>query len=100
MPWDVIASVSSALIALAALLFSILSFKRQQDRADTYEKAAIKPLLSIKSQNFSNLKSIRLVNYGVGPAIIKKAEFRRSHDSKPTNKIVDLFNLDIEETLN
>lgn len=35
------------------------------------------------------------MNYGVGPAVIRKAEFRRGPDGIPTNKIIDLFNLNI-----
>ena len=95
MKWEIIASVSSALIALCALLFSVFSFKKQQDRADAHAKTAVKPLLSIKSQNYVDLKSIRLINYGVGPAVIRKVEFRRAPDGKSTNNIVDLFNLNI-----
>lgn len=95
MEWEAIASVSSALIALSALVFSVFSFQKQQDRADKHAKAAVKPLLSIKSQNLLDLKSIRLINYGLGPAVIRKAEFYRTPDSKSTNRIVDLFNLKI-----
>jgi hypothetical protein len=92
---EIIASICSVIIAFAALIFSIVSFKRQQDRADTYARASVKPLLSIKSQIYDDLKSIRIVNYGVGPAVIGKAEFRRGSEGVPTNKIVDLFNLNI-----
>jgi hypothetical protein len=92
---EIIASVSSAIIALVALIFSMVTLKRQQDRADTYARASVRPLLSIKSQNYLDLKSIRIVNYGVGPAVIRKAEFRRGSVGVPTNKIVDLFNLNI-----
>lgn len=92
---EIIASICSAIIAFAALIFSIVSFKRQQDRADAYARAGVKPLLSIKSQKFGHLKSIRIVNYGVGPAVIKMAEFRRGPEGVPTNEIVDLFNLNI-----
>lgn len=96
MKWEVIVSVSSALIALSALLFSVFSFKKQQDRADAYSKISVKPLLSIKSQNYVDLKSIQLINYGVGPAVIRKVGFRRAPDDESTNKIVDLFNLNID----
>lgn len=84
----------SVIIALGALGFSIYSFQRQQERADKYAQASVKPLLSIKSQGYTDLKSIRLMNYGVGPAIIRKAEFRRDPLEKPTNRLVNLFRLD------
>lgn len=95
MNWEVVASASSAIVAFAALIFSIISFRRQQERADIYARASVKPLLRIKSQNYNHLKSIRIVNYGVGPAVIRKAEFRRGPEGRPTNRIVDLFDLDI-----
>jgi len=95
MNWEVLASISSSIIAFAALIFSVASFRRQQARADLFARASVKPLLSIKSQKYIDLKSIRIVNYGVGPAVIRKAEFRRSREGEPTNKIVELFNLDI-----
>lgn len=88
-------SIASLIVALAALTFSIFSFKRQQDRAEVHARASVKPLLSIKSQTYTDLKSIRLFNYGVGPAIIIKAEFRRGREGPPTNNIVKLFSLDI-----
>jgi hypothetical protein len=88
---EITISICSAIIALAALMFSIVSFKHQQDRADSYARASVKPLLSIKSQTYVDLKSIRIVNYGVGPAVIRKAEFRRGSEGVPTNKIVDLL---------
>lgn len=88
-------SISSLLIALAALIFSIVSFKRQQSRAEVHAKMSVKPWLSIKSQRYEDLKSIQLVNHGIGPAIIKKAEFWRNNGQKPINNIVDLFDLKI-----
>lgn len=78
MRWQVTATITSVLIALLALAFSIYSFRKQQERADAYAKARVKPLLSIKSQTFLDLKSIRLTNYGLGPAVIGTAELRRA----------------------
>ena len=90
--WEIVIGASSAIIALSALLFSICSFRKQQRRADVYAKAAVKPFLSIKSKKYIDLKSIRLCNDGVGPAIIKKATFQYK-GGKPTNRIVELFSL-------
>jgi len=92
---EVVISIASLIVAFAALIFSITSFNRQQDRAEVHARASVKPLLSVRSQTYTDLKSIRLFNYGVGPAIIKKAEFRRGPEGPPTNSIVKLFALDI-----
>lgn len=92
MKLEIIASLGSTVIALVALIFSIVTFKRQQDRADAHARTSVKPLLSIKSQTYVDLKSIRILNYGVGPAVIRKAEFRRGPEGVPTNEIVRLFN--------
>lgn len=87
--------LSAVIIASTSLIFSIVSFKKQQARAEIHASASVKPLLSIKSQKYIDLKSIRIENYGVGPAVIRKAEFRRGPEGTPTNNIVDLFALDI-----
>lgn len=92
---QIVVSICSLIVAVAALVFSAVSFRRQQARAERQARASVKPLLSIRSQNFVNLKSIRLVNSGVGPAIIRKAEFRRGAGGVPTNKIQELFNLNV-----
>jgi len=92
---QIIVSVCSLIVAAAALTFSIVSFRRQQARAELQARASVKPLLSIRSQNYANLKSIRIVNSGVGPAIIRKAEFRRGADGVATDTIKDLFNLNV-----
>ena len=92
---EITINIASLVVALAALMFSIISFNHQQDRAELHARASVKPLLSIQSQTYTNLKSIRLFNYGVGPAIIKKAEFRRDSKGPTTNRIVELFTLDI-----
>jgi hypothetical protein len=90
-------ALASAVIALAALAFSAISFqrqqaqaKRQQDRAEELTMANVKPFLLIQSQTYQNLKSIRITNNGLGPAIIKLAEFRKPGGT-PTDKIVELF---------
>jgi hypothetical protein len=92
---QVFVTAAAAIVALAALVFSVFSFSRQQRRADIHARASVKPLLSIRSQNYDDRKSIRIVNSGVGPAIIKKVEFRRGPHGPPTNKLVDLFSLPI-----
>lgn len=95
MNWEAVTGISSVIVALAALVFSFLSFRSQQERADKYARASVKPLLSIKTQGFVDLKSIQVRNSGLGPAIVKKAEFRRASNDEPTTKVVELFKLNV-----
>ena len=90
---DIVTGIASALIALAALGFSIYSFKSQQARAEQHAVANVRPLLSMQSLNYVDHKAIKLMNYGLGPAIVKRAVF--SKGGKSTDRIVDLFQLDI-----
>jgi len=82
---------ASLIVALFALAFSIVSFDKQQSRAEVHARAIVKPWLLIKSQKYEDLKSIRLLNYGLGPAIIKKAEFLCGPEGVVTNNISKLF---------
>ena len=52
--------------------------------------ANVKPFLLIQSQTYESLKSTRITNNGLGPAIIKRAEFKKPGGT-PTDKIVELF---------
>ena len=92
---DIVTGIASALIALAALGFSIYSFKSQQTRAERHAVAIVRPLLSMRSLNYVDHKAIKLMNYGLGPAIIKRAAF--SKDGNSAERVVDLFQLDIEK---
>jgi len=90
-------ALASAIIALAALVFSIVSFNRQQIRADRQQARAeklavdsVKPLLWIQSQVYIDIKSIRLRNHGLGPAVIKSARFEKE-GYQPTDSVVKLF---------
>jgi hypothetical protein len=92
MNWATVAAMASALIALSALLFSVVSFRRQQARAEELARASVKPLLWIHPQRYVDRKALFLRNYGLGPAIIRDAKFMRDSQLS-TNRIVDLFNL-------
>lgn len=95
MDLDAIVGASSVLVAVAALVFAIYSFALQQARAERHAVASVKPLLAIRSLNYDHHKAILLVNYGLGPAIIRKAAF--SKGSRTTDRVVDLFDLPIEK---
>ena len=91
------AGFASVIIALSALVFSIVSFRQQQNRAEKQEDRAeklavdsVKPLLEIQHERYMRTKAIRLRNYGLGPAVVKVAQFTKGGGSL-TNKIVDLF---------
>ena len=91
-----LAAIASVIVAIAALIFSIVSFKRQQDRADQQQKRAeklavdsAKPLLWIQGQNYTHFKSVQLRNHGLGPAVIKLARFKKGVVT--TNNLVKLF---------
>ena len=92
--WDTIANIAAVTVALVALLFSVFSFRSQLNQAERIARANLKPLLSIRSQIYANLKSICVVNYGVGPAVVTKAEFCRTGNDS-TDRIVDLFDLPV-----
>ena len=87
--WSTIAAISSAVIALVALVYSVISFNKQQRRAEQHAQANMRPILKIRTQKYVNRKAIILRNVGIGPAIITNATF--SKECKSTNKIVDLF---------
>ena len=96
MTTESIAAIASVVVAVAALIFSILSFNRQQVRAEQQqlrsEKLAtdsVKPLLWIQPQNYTNMKSIQLRNFGMGPAVIKLARFEK--DGRITDNVIKLF---------
>lgn len=99
MNWATVAAVASALIALMALVFAVVSFARQQARADAQQAmaqalatASVKPLLWIHPQRYVDRKALFLRNYGLGPAIVRDVRFMRNSQSA-TNRIVDLFDL-------
>jgi hypothetical protein len=89
MKTQTIVALASAVIALAALAFSIFSFQRQQRRTERFETKKVKPLLWIRSETYTDQKSIQLWNYGLGPAIITSAQFEKG--DRRTHKIVELF---------
>jgi hypothetical protein len=93
MDWSIVSSISSAVIALAALIFSVQSFRRQQQWSEKNARANVRPFFWLKLQNYTDLKSIILCNEGVGPAIITAAEFTK--DGRSTSRLVDLMDLEI-----
>ena len=91
--WSAIGTMSSTIVAVAALFFSVLAFRSQQRWAERNAWANVRPFFWTKLQTYEDLKSIILRNDGVGPAVITRATFSRGE--KSTSRIVDLFDLDI-----
>ncbi|MFV8781986.1 hypothetical protein ACNKU7_06135 [Microbulbifer sp. SA54] len=82
---EIITGLSSVLIALCALLFSVYSFKTQQEREDLRATKSAQPILKIRTINYDGKLGIKLVNVGLGPAIITEARFTKNDIT--TNKI-------------
>jgi hypothetical protein len=92
-----ISAVASTLIALAALIFAVLSFRSQQARADKqqsqaekFDVSSVRPILRINAQNYVDLKSLQLCNHGLGPAILQNARFDKD-GACSTSNVVELF---------
>ena len=82
--WSAVAALISALIAIGALTFAVVSFRSQQ-------KWAVRPYFWVRSDYFTNQKAVVLCNDGVGPAVIEHAEF--SKNGRSEKRIVDLLDL-------
>jgi hypothetical protein len=69
-----VASVTTAVIALVIALRvdarASTRFRTQLDLTQKLAIANIKPVLGLVTAEFSNLKSIQLVNYGTGTAVV------------------------------
>ncbi|SRR6266403_2258865 len=88
----------SAFAALAAVIVAVCSERRNQKRFDEQLREArelaqanVKPLLTVSSQTYADLKSVRLTNRGIGSAVITKVEFSRGQ--RRTTDLVDLFQI-------
>lgn len=93
-----IASVLTAIVALVALIVAFFVERRNQARFEEQlrqsrdtAKANIKPLLIISSEVFDDVKSVRLINRGIGTAIITRVEFSRCEQR--TTNLVELFQI-------
>jgi hypothetical protein len=91
----------SAFAALAAVIVAVCSERRNQRRFDEQlresrelAQANVKPLLTVSSQTYEDLKSVRLTNRGIGSAVITKVEFSRGQQR--TTDLVDLFQINGE----
>jgi hypothetical protein len=110
-----IATILSALVAIGALIVAFLVERRNQARfkeqlrqsrdaesrnqarfeerlrqSRELAQANIKPILTISSENYEDRKSVRLINRGIGPAVITKVAFFRGKEP-PTANLVELF---------
>jgi hypothetical protein len=93
MDWSAVSGIASAVIALAALTFSVQSFKAQQRWSEKNARANVRPFFWTKLQTYQDLKSIILRNDGVGPAVVTTATFTKN--GRSTNRLVELFDVPI-----
>ena len=94
-----IAPLLSVLLAIGALIVASFVERRNQKRFEEQlrqsrelAQANIKPILTISSENYEHRKSVRLINRGIGPAVITKVAFFRGKEP-PTANLVELFHL-------
>jgi hypothetical protein len=78
---------------LAALIFSLRSFRAQQKWSEASAHASVKPFFWLKLQGYTDLKSVILIHDGAGPAVIASATF--TTNGRSTDRLVDLIDVDI-----
>jgi hypothetical protein len=95
-----VASVTTAVIALVIALRvdarASTRFRTQLDLTQKLAIANIKPVLGLVTAEFSNLKSIQLVNYGTGTAVITKVVI--SKVGRVERNVADLFSFEVPIT--
>jgi hypothetical protein len=96
--WQTVAVVAATLAAIAAILFGYYQSQIQQTNADLIAHANIKPLLNTYFEWTNDSKSLTLINYGIGSALITSIEFIRTDGKSSSSSLVDL--LDINDGFN
>ncbi len=96
-----VAGVMSSLVAVVALLVAFrvelrsnTRFQAQLEQSERIARANVRPLVTIYSQAYTDLKSVKLVNRGIGTAVINAIEF--SKNGRSTRNLVELFEIDRE----
>lgn len=99
----VASGVASSLTALIALIVAIRvetrasrRFRAQLELTEKIAYANIKPVLGVTTGEFLDLKSIQLVNYGAGTAVITSAKL--SKGDRVIANITELFVFDTPVT--
>jgi len=87
--FQVIAGVSSLVIALTALIISI----RNDRRAERVAAASVRPILVLERLGYIDHKAVRLLNHGTGVAVVDRIEIQR--DGEDFHRLVDVFTLDV-----
>jgi hypothetical protein len=80
-----VAGLLSLFISIAAIFISIRvearnskRIQREQFEAKQIAMASVKPVLTIATKNYINLKEVQLVNHGPGTAVITKIVFSKN----------------------
>jgi hypothetical protein len=92
---SIVALVVSTIISVVGLVGSIISFKRQQATAKAQAELGVKPLLLITTQTYMDEESIRLLNCGVGAALITNTKLERLPGARVPPGKVDMLGLSI-----
>lgn len=92
------ASLISVVVAIVALWVAFRGERRSQDRfqaqldqAKASAEASIRPIVTVYSQVYTDLKSVNLANRGIGPAVINRVQFSKGETK--TTALVELFDL-------
>jgi len=86
-----VVAIMSIVIALRVETRNHRRFQTELDLSRELTAASIRPLLTVYSQIADELKSIILVNRGIGPAVITSYYMKRGDQS--VNNIKDLFDI-------
>lgn len=86
---DIITSVSSLILSVVAVVISIITYRSQKE----HNKNSVRPILDIVLGDYEDDLYIRIVNCGVGPAIITGIECTRSYvgEVASSNSLVELM---------
>ena len=94
-----IAGLLSIVIAVIAIYIAIETekrshsrFKEEQNLSRQIAEANVKPIISIWTVEYINLKGIKLINCGTGPAIVTSIYFTKNE--KQVFNIAELFNIE------
>jgi hypothetical protein len=78
-----------ALAALGVAIFSIILGANNAYQSDRMVHTNIKPILETYIYDFEDKKSVSLINYGLGPAVITETKFYKNGNE--SREIEDLF---------
>lgn len=85
---EIVISIASVLVAVAAIIVAILA----KAQAAKIAAANLRPVLGIDEYHYTNLKSVKVSNYGGGTAVITSISFSKEGKTEKRD-LVHLFDL-------